>query len=188
MAARVTKYTQEVLREVITSWMASASRLFDHERTAEAALIPLAEEPNTQFYILPKSSFLILRNALAGNTAVVQIITPDGASFPDLEETKRVLSEAVKEYRLRRVSMVLPTTCEWRDYKLLGFQHEGRLRKAALVDNQYADIELLGALDHEIGKGHRRQRKRYRPKKEQVPMTREIVKTPPPEEASDESE
>lgn len=189
MAARVTKCTQELLKEVVTAWAHSASRMFDNERHPNVALLALGEEPNSQFYILPKGSFLILRHCEAGNTAVVQVITPDGASFPDLEETKRVLSEAVKEYKLRRVSMLIPSTYqEWRDYKLLGFQHEGRIRKAGLVDNQWTDLEMLGALEHEIGKGHRRQRKRYRPKKERVEMTRDIVKTPPPEEATDESE
>lgn len=175
MSTRVTKYSQEFLKKFLAAWNGSIPRLFDHERTLEAAMMPLEMEPNTQVYALPEDSFLLLRNALVGNGSVVQIISPGEKLFPQLGETQQVLAEAVREYRLRRVSVIAPSPIEWRDYKLLGFKHEGRVRKGALFNNQWTDVEMLGALEHEIGKSHRRTRKRYRKHKPPGQKTKPLM-------------
>ena len=165
--ARLTQLTQELRQEIQEAWQASLSRMFDSERSLQSLVIPLADEPNTQWYSLPNGAFMILRNALIGGSANLQFISKGYETIPELESAREQIIEAMKQYRLKRISVIYPTVLPWRDFKLLGFKHEGRIRRSVLFDGEWIDAEVLGALENEIGISRRRRRKRYRPNKQE---------------------
>jgi hypothetical protein len=168
MSTRITKLNKELLREVFLAWNSSAPRMFDEERSLDACINALTEELNSQWYALPKGAYMVLRNAVPGGAANVQFLTTDGKVLPALAETQAALVEAMREFRLTRLNIVVPTSTEWRDYKLLGFKHEGRIRKSVIFNGEKSDAEILGALEHEVGISRRRRRKRYRPNKKVI--------------------
>lgn len=163
MSNRIDRPNQELLSKIFIGWTATIPRMFDQERTVDSCMATLAD-PSTHWYVIPRG-FLILRGVMPGAAATICTITEDGKAFDNLNETQAVLSEAFHEFKLRRASLIAPSGTDWRDYKLLGFQHEGRVRRAALFNNEWTDAELLGVLEHEVGKSHRRKRPRYRPNK-----------------------
>jgi hypothetical protein len=161
MSARITSSSPEMIRRVLATWQASLPHMIDQERSIDAAFV-LIQDPNTQWYMLPQDSFLILRRTIPGESASVQIITRSGDLIVDPAKTRDVLREAMKEYQLIRLSAVIPSSLPWRDYKLLGFKHEGRVRKALRYNGEWSDAEIMGALETEIGIPRRRRRKRAR--------------------------
>jgi hypothetical protein len=173
--ARLTTLPDNLKEEIVIAWNGSMSKMFDNERTLASLYIPMAEEINTQWYSLGNGSFMLLRNAIVGGSANLQFISPDGETIPQLESARDQLVDAMKQYRLKRINVTYPTVLPWRDFKLLGFKHEGRIRKSVLFDGEWIDAEILGALENEIGISRRRRRKRYRTKKESVNAERLVI-------------
>ena len=162
---RITNLTEETFVQFLEAWEASKANRFDNERTLESAYVPLFEERDTQIYSLPNGAFMLLRNAVPGLSASVQFISPSAETVPELHEAKRQLREAMRDYRLRRLNITYPTHLGWRDFKLLGFKHEGRIRNSVYYDGELIDADIMGALPHEVGISKRRKRKRYRSKR-----------------------
>ena len=167
MSTRIINLDGDTLRAISEAWTHSMPHMFDTERSFNAMKLALVDM-NTHFYALPNGAFMLLRGTVPGRQAGLQFISSTNDVVPELQAAKEQLHQAVKEYRLRRVDVVYPTNLEWRDFKLLGFKHEGRIRKSVLFNNEWTDAEILGALEHEIGVGRRRRRKRYRPRTEKV--------------------
>jgi len=133
--------------------------MLDQERKVEAVFLPI-QEPNTHWYELPLDSFLLLRQTKPRDCALVQIITSDGNIVVNPAATREVLREAMLEFQLNRLNAVIPSALAWRDYKLLGFKHEGRIRKSMKFNGEWTDVEIMGALATEVGIPRRRRRKR----------------------------
>ena len=165
--ARLTELTPQLQQEIGAAWAATMPRMFDVERSMQALIIPIAEENNTQWYSLPNGNFMILRNAIVGGSASLQFLTLADETIPELESAREQLVDAVKQYQLKRITVTYPTVLPWRDFKLLGFKHEGRIRQSVLFNGEWIDAEILGALDNEIGISRRRRRKRYRAKNQE---------------------
>ena len=159
MSARITKPDAVTLRSILNTWQASLPRMIDQERTIDMAFT-LMQDPDTQWYRLPENAYLLLRGTVLGEQAQVQILTRNGEMIIAPAETRDVLREAMHEYKLVRLNAIIPTSLPWRDYKLLGFRHEGHVRKCMQFNGEWADGEILGALESEVGIARRRRRKR----------------------------
>src|SRR3990167_5479150 len=149
MSARITQPDANTIRRILGTWQASLPRMIDQERNIDMAFV-LMQDPNTQWYALPDDAFLLLRSTVPSQHATVQIITRNGEMIVDPARTRDVLMGAMREYRLVRLSAVLPTSLPWRDYKLLGFKHEGRIRKCVRFNGDWSDAEIMGALESEV--------------------------------------
>ena len=167
MSTRIVQLDSDTLQAILAAWKNSMPQMFDMERSGQAAQNALTDM-DTHFYALPNGAFMLLRNAIPGRQAGLQFISLTKDTVPELEAARAQLRNAVQEYRLRRVDVIYPTSLEWRDFKLLGFKHEGRIRQSGLFDNEWVDVEILGALEHEVGVARRRRRKRYRPNMEKM--------------------
>jgi hypothetical protein len=159
MSARITQPDAAVLKRIFAAWHASLPNMIDDERKPEGVFIPI-QEVNTHWYVLPQDSFLILRKTLPQDCARVQILTSTGEVIVDPSGTRDVLREAMREFQLNRLNAVIPSPLQWRDYKLLGFKHEGRIRKSVRFNGEWTDAEIMGALATEVGIPRRRRRKR----------------------------
>lgn len=162
MSARLTDLTSQLLEEIMITWQASFPLMLDDERTPEACLKPLAKEMNSHWYRLPDSGFFILRFTQPGRCATAQFITRNSELIVSPSATREVLQEAMREYSLKRLNAIIPSSLPWRDYKLLGFKHEGRVRQSVRFNGEWSDAEVMGALENEIGIPRRRRRKRRR--------------------------
>ncbi len=159
MSARITQLDSDLLKRIIAAWQASLPKMLDEERSMEAMFRPM-QENNTHWYTLPDDAFLLLRSIVPGNCATVQILTRDKELIAEPKRTREVLREAMQEFNLVRLNAILPSSLAWRDYKLLGFKHEGRIRKSLKFDGEWSDAEIMGALADEVGIHRRRRRKR----------------------------
>ena len=159
--ARLTQLTAELKNSIQAAWAASLPKMFDGERSNEALIVPLIDETDTQWYSLPNGAFMLLRNTVAGDSAFLQFLSLNPQeTIPELESARTQIIEAMNKYELRRINVTYPTTLEWRDFKLLGFKHEGRIRKSIRFSGEWIDAEILGVLENEIGVSRRRRRKR----------------------------
>jgi hypothetical protein len=159
MSARITQLDSGLLQRIFLTWKASLPNMLDQDRVAQAIFAPI-QEPNTHWYRLPQDSFLLLRQTEPKNCASVQILTRSGELIIDPAATREVLREAMREFQLNRLSAVVPSPLPWRDYKLLGFKHEGRVRKSVRFNGEWTDAEIMGALASEVGIPRRRKRNR----------------------------
>jgi len=140
---RITELTDSVQKEILEAWNFSMPKMFDGERTLQSLYRPLAEETNTVWYSLPKGNFLLLRNLITGGSANLQFLTVKDETIPELEASRNQLVVAMKDFRLKRINVTYPTVLAWRDFKLLGFKHEGRIRRSVLFDGEWMDAEIL---------------------------------------------
>lgn len=159
MSARILQPNAELLKRIFTAWRASLPNMVDQERKPEGVFIPI-QETNTHWYVLPQDSFLVLRKTIPNDCALVQILTSTGEIIVEPAGTREVLREAMREFQLNRLNAVIPSPLAWRDYKLLGFKHEGRIRKSVRFNGEWTDAEIMGALATEVGIPRRRRRKR----------------------------
>lgn len=77
-----------------------------------------------------------------------------------LELTKELLRHIFKKYHFRRLTVELPKYVQFADdpnggpkgfIKALGFQAEGRKRKAAIMDNVWFDVNIYGIIPEDLG-------------------------------------
>lgn len=155
---KLTELPQERLEDIHGAWQATAPSMFDEDRTFEAMCMRIAAEPTTHWYVVG-DGYLILRNVTNGQAQAV-FLTKSGEVYP--KGTADALRGAMRELGLRRLFLLAPSAISWREYKLLGFQHEGRLRKALLFNGDWSDVEVMGALDTEVGVPKRKFRPRRR--------------------------
>lgn len=140
--------TLELLELLRAAWAKNGHNMADADRPPEVLDFLLFQDGgDSQWYQVPNHlAWIYVRNVAPGLSADFHALNLEGEAAFNLEQVRGIIREIMREYDLRRLTMVLPApiTHIQAAAAKLGFQIEGRLIDACLYEGKYTDAVLMG--------------------------------------------
>lgn len=140
--------TLELLELLRAAWQKNGHNMADADRPSEVLDFLLFQDGgDSQWYEVPGHlAWIYVRNVVPGLSADFHALNLEGERAFNVEQVRGLIREIMREYDLRRLTMVLPapvTQIQAAAVKL-GFAIEGRLVDACIYEGQYTDGILMG--------------------------------------------
>lgn len=140
--------TLELLELLRAAWQKNGHNMADADRPLEVLDFLLFQDGgDSQWYEVPGHlAWVYVRNVVPGLSADFHALNLEGERAFNVEQVRGLIREIMREYGLRRLTMVLPapvTQIQAAAVKL-GFAIEGRLVDACIYEGQYTDGILMG--------------------------------------------
>jgi len=146
--AKIQDMSVALLQLLRAAWAKNGRHMADADRPPEVLEFLLFQDGgDSQWYEIPGHlAWIYVRNVVPGLSADFHALNLEGEQAFNVEKVRGVVREIMREYDLRRLTMVLPApvTNVAGAAARLGFQIEGRLVDACIYDGQFADGLVMG--------------------------------------------
>jgi hypothetical protein len=133
-------------------YQAAFPRLADADRTPEAFRL-LCMDRNAQIFHGPGDTVIVLTGVnIPQHTAMLHMFAENPWVFRKRGEFWMVFHELMELFHLYKMNVFVPAPSRsvWKLYSVLGFKHEGTLRKSVMFNQDLVDIEMYGILREEV--------------------------------------
>ena len=155
---------KELYLQMLRAWLLNSTNMVDSFRGDDVFDQLFYNGINIRWYRGPNGSFIWLGN-LHDSQADFHLLNPNGPGIIRyVGQFHSIFREIFHDLNLKRLNLLIPSEAKTvvKGAEKLGFVKEGVLRKAALFNNKWTDVQCFGLLYEDIPKKEKKKRIRIR--------------------------